>query len=151
MATTDIDNDTGTQANASENGEDRAARLRRQASEAYGAARERAQSAYASTRQGAADGIDASPIAALVGGFAVGALLAGLLPRTRRETEVLGGVGGRINDMAREAARAARDAGRDKLDEYGLNRDGLGERISELANNASAALKRSSGGGGRGD
>src|SRR5690349_2903385 len=77
MATTDIDNDTGTQANASENGEDRAARLRRQASEAYGAARERAQSAYASTRQGAADGIDASPIAALVGGFAVGALLAG--------------------------------------------------------------------------
>jgi len=153
MATTDkeLDPQTDTDTPAP-------AGLRQTASEAYGAAREktvaaygsardRASSAYATTRQQASQQIDANPFGMLIGGFAVGALIAGLLPRTRQENKALGAVGGRINETAREAARAARDAGRDKLDEIGLNRDGLTERLSEFASSATEAMRNSKRGG----
>jgi hypothetical protein len=150
MVTTEMETDKSEQTGESRIGTV-SNKVRKSASEAYGTARERAQSAIATTRQGAAqagkraaEGVDAAPIAALVGGLAIGALVASLLPRTRREEELLGSLGGRINETARNAAKTARDAGREKLDEYGLSRDGLGERISELADSASAALRRSS-------
>ena len=149
MATTDSESDTG-----SATDQTGSSGLRQHASEAYetarqktaalyGAARENATSAYETTRQQAAQTIDTYPLAVVIGGFAIGALIAGLLPRTERENEALGPIGGKINDAAREAAFAARDAGRDKLDELGLNREGLSERLSEFASSASEAIRNS--------
>lgn len=158
MATTDKERESPADANDQAAEAERSGGLRQSASEAfeaarerttaaYGTARERAGNAYASTREQAAQQIDANPFGMLIGGFAVGALIAGLLPRTSRENRALGTMGGRINETAVEALRAARDAGRDKLDEIGLNRDGLGERLSELASTAGAAIRNSRRGG----
>jgi hypothetical protein len=134
-------------------GEDRNAGAARQAYEtardrtaaAYAAARERAGSAYEGAGRRASDGIDANPVAAVVGGLAVGAIVAALLPRTRREDEMLGTVGRRLNESAREAARAAREAGRDQLDELGLSRDGLKGKLDEFTGRAVGAVKSSAG------
>src|SRR5688572_22184147 len=127
MATTDKEPDPKTEA------DDKAGRgLRQGAGEtyeaarqrttaAYGAARERASNAYASTRQQAAQQVDANPFGMLIGGFAIGALIAGLLPRTGRENRTLGAVGGRINETARG-----------KLDEFSINREGISERLGEF-------------------
>jgi hypothetical protein len=124
-------------------------RVRQSASEAYEAARQRTSSLYGSTREGAAragqraaEGIDANPMAAVVGGLAIGAAVAALLPRTRRETEMLGPIGERLTESAREAANAARDAGRSKLDEIGLSREGAKQKLSELASSAGEAIRQ---------
>ena len=108
---------------------------------AYAAARDRAGSAYES----AGSGIDANPVAAVVGGLAIGAIVAALLPRTRREDELLGTAGRRLNESAREAARAARAAGKDQLDELGLNKDGLRSKLDEFTGRAVGAIKDSAG------
>jgi hypothetical protein len=85
--------------------------------------RERAIEAYESTRGRARDQVDGSPLLALGGGLALGALIAALLPRTRAEDRLLGDVGGRITDTARTAADAAKEAGRGKLAELNITRE----------------------------
>jgi tRNA(Met) C34 N-acetyltransferase TmcA len=110
---------------------------------AYAAARDRAGSAYETAGRRAGDGIDANPVAAVVGGLAIGAIVAAMLPRTRREDELLGTVGRQINDSAREAARAAREAGKTQLDELGLSRDGIRGRLDEFTGRAVGAVKSS--------
>ena len=112
---------------------------------AYAAARERAGTAYESAGRRAGEGIDSNPVAAVVGGLAIGAIVAALLPRTRREDEMLGTAGRRVNEAAREAARAAREAGKTQLDELGLNRDGLKGKIDEFTGRAVGAVKSSAG------
>lgn len=59
--------------------------------------------------------VDGSPLAVLAAGVVVGAVAGALLPRTQRETEVLGPIGSKIGQAAAEAARAARDAGKEQL------------------------------------
>ena len=86
-------------------------------------ARERAIDAYESTRERAREGVDGSPLLALGGGLALGALIAALLPKTRTEDRLLGQVGGRITDSARNAADAAKEAGREKLAELNITRE----------------------------
>src|SRR5918997_4109521 len=88
---------------------------------AYATARERAGSPYETAGRKTSQGIDSNPVAAVVGGLAIGAIVAALLPRTSREEELLGGVGRKINDSARQAANAAKEAGRGQLDELGLS------------------------------
>ena len=112
---------------------------------AYATARERAESAYESAGRRASEGIDSNPVAAVAGGLAIGAIVAALLPRTRREDELLGTVGRRINDGAREAARAAREAGKGQLDELGLSRDGLQSKLNDFTDRAVGAVKSSAG------
>ena len=99
-------------------------RQRSRAAEAYEASRARTSAAFAGVRERAADAgrwtgeeISANPMAAIAGGFALGALVAAVLPRTEREAELLGGVGTRINDAARDATRSAVDAGRQQVEE----------------------------------
>jgi ElaB/YqjD/DUF883 family membrane-anchored ribosome-binding protein len=103
----------------------RLASVRQSAADAYEAARQRTATAYSSARQTAssasrktAEGIDGNPMAALVGGLALGAIVGALIPATRRERELLGNVGRRMNDTARQAVVAARDAGKEKLDGF---------------------------------
>lgn len=127
------------------------------ARQAFESARERTAAAYAAARERAgsagrrtSEGIDSNPVAAVVGGLAIGAIVAALLPRTRREEEYLGPVGRRINEGAREAARAAREAGRGQLDELGLTKDGLRGKLDEFTGKAVGALKESAGAAARG-
>jgi hypothetical protein len=126
------------------------------ARQAFEAARERTAAAYASAREAAgtvyetagrktSQGIDSNPVAAVVGGLAVGAIVAALLPRTSREEELLGPVGRKITDSARQAADAAKEAGRGQLDELGLSRDGLKSKLDEFTGRAVGAVRTSAG------
>lgn len=76
--------------------------------------------------------VDAFPVTALVCGLAIGAVLGALLPRTRQEEELLGTVGGAINDRARDAVNAARDAGQAKLEELGISDVAAGKQVGKL-------------------
>lgn len=102
--------------------------------------RHRAIEAYDSTRESASDAtrragerIGEAPLIALGAGVAVGALLAALLPSTRRERELLGPYGNRVTGAARDAAGAARKVGSEKLRELGLTPDAVAEKASEAA------------------
>lgn len=123
---------------------------RERTASAYAAAREKAGSAYQTAGRRAGEGIDSNPVAAVFGGLAIGAIVAALLPRTRREDEMLGDVGRKINDSAREAAAAAREAGRGQLDELGLSKDGLRGKLDEFTGRAVGAIKDSAGAAVRG-
>jgi histone H3/H4 len=118
------------------------------AAEAYRAARERTVSAYEAARGTALDagrktvkGVEANPAAAIIGGLAIGALAAALLPKTKREQAMLGNVGRRINDTARDAARAAREAGKDQIDELGFSRDAIRRKLDGLTDAAVGAVR----------
>lgn len=146
MTTTEMDNETG--AGGRSRLKDTASSARERASQAYEAARERTSAAYGSARDGAgrarqktSEGIDSNPVAALLGGLALGGLIAAILPKTDREEELLGDYGRKINEKAREAARAAREAGSNKLDELGYNRDTAREKIQSLKSDASEIAK----------
>ena len=137
-------------ATAKSTASDVASSARERAGDLASSARERASGLASSARdtatvarQKTSDGIDASPVAALIGGLALGALAAAVLPRTRKEDEMLGGIGEKINDSARTAAQAAKEAGRDKLDELGINKDAALDKAKELAASASSVVKES--------
>ncbi|HZF43321.1 MAG TPA: hypothetical protein VEZ48_07920 [Sphingomonadaceae bacterium] len=122
---------------------DRASDLATTARDRAGGLATSARDTASTARMKTSDGIDANPVAALIGGLALGALAAAVLPRTRKEDELLGGIGEKINDSARTAAQAAKDAGRDKLDELGINKDAAMEKAKELAQSASTVVKES--------
>jgi hypothetical protein len=111
----------------SDRNEDRG--LRQRAIEAYDSARDGASAA--GNRAG--DVIGEAPLVAIGAGIAVGALLAALLPTSRRERELLRPYGDRVTGAARDAADAARKAGSDKLRELGLTPDALADKASEAA------------------
>ena len=94
--------------------------------------RERAIDAYDSARRKATGGIDEAPLLALAGGLAAGAVLAALLPASRKERELLGPVADRIKDKAGDAVSAAKEAGQARLDELGLTRDKGSETRSTM-------------------
>jgi hypothetical protein len=112
---------------------------------AYATARERAGTVYETAGRKTSQGIDSNPVAAVVGGLAVGAIVAALLPRTSREEELLGGIGRKITDTARDAANAAKEAGRGQLDELGLSRDGIQSKLNQFTDRAVGAVKTSAG------
>ena len=109
----------------SENGAaNRNGQERNRAADAYQAARDRTSTAFASARsraadvsRQAADQVAIYPVGAVIGGLAVGAVLAYLLPATRREAELLGSTGKRLTDAAREAAQRGVDAGKEQIEE----------------------------------
>jgi ElaB/YqjD/DUF883 family membrane-anchored ribosome-binding protein len=120
--------------------------LRDRAGDVYDSARTRAVDAYDSARERAAaattrasDGIDEAPLIALAGGLAVGVLLAALLPRTEREDKLLGPIGGRLTGSARNAVDAAKEAGRDKLNELNLTREAGSSTLQSLVKTVSDA------------
>ena len=115
------------------------------------AARDKANAAYATAKDTAstvrsrtADGIDGSPIAALVGGIAVGVLLGALLPRSQREAEALGPIGDKLSTLAKHALAAAKEAGQDTLDELGVNKDAARQQVDKLLDTATKAASSAS-------
>ena len=105
--------------------------------------RTRAIASYDSARRKAGGGIDESPLLALAGGIAAGAVLAALIPASRKERELLGPVAGRIKDRAGDAVSAAKDAGQARLDELGLTRDKGTETLRSILEGAGDAAKAS--------
>src|SRR5687768_4638589 len=103
--------------------------------------RERAIEAYDGARRKASGGLEEAPLLALAGGLAAGAVLAALIPATRKERELLGPVADRIKDKANDAVTAAKDAGQTRLDELGLTKDKGTETIRSILEGAGDAAK----------
>lgn len=124
--------------------------LRDRAQDAYDQSRERAVEAYDAAREKAVeakakakDGIDTNPLLALGGGLALGALIAALLPKTKAEERLLGETGRKITGTARDAATAAKDAGREKLAELNITKDAGANAIQSLLDGLRDAARTS--------
>jgi ElaB/YqjD/DUF883 family membrane-anchored ribosome-binding protein len=127
--------------------------------ETSAAAREKAAEAYEKGREAAArgvqqsrdmahkaaiktgDGIDKNPLAIVLGGIALGAIVGALLPRTERETKIMGKAGKKRNKKAKSMANAAKAAGKDKVDSLGLNGDAVREQFRDLVSKAAEAVR----------
>lgn len=68
------------------------------------------------------EGIEANPLSVLVGGVALGVLAGAFVPRSERETKLLGPVGKRLTDTAKGAVDAAKETARSEFDVLGLTR-----------------------------
>lgn len=150
MTTTIQDNDMSAEERRSGARTNKLVAARESAADAYQTARDRTSAAYAAARERAsrvsrrtADGVDANPMIALAGGLAIGALAAALLPKTRREEQLMGTAGRRITDTAREATRAAREAGREQLDALGISKEAARRKLDEFTDRAVSAVESS--------
>ncbi|NNC71882.1 MAG: hypothetical protein HKN78_03295 [Sphingomonadaceae bacterium] len=135
----------------SENVRDSYRATKAKAEETYEAAAARTGEFYAGARERAgvagertAAAVKSNPIAAVVGGLGIGMLLGALLPRSRREAEMLGPYGSKITDRARDAANAARAVGEEKLDELGFVKDNARETAKKLMDTAKEAANEAS-------
>ena len=97
-----------------------------------------------SAKSTTSDGIDKNPLAIVLGGMAIGAIVGALLPRTDRETKVLGKTGKKLNKKARKMAEAAKAAGKDQVESLGLNGDALRLQFRDLVSKAAVAVKAAS-------
>ena len=87
------------------------------------------------------DALDKNPLAIVIGGLALGALVGALLPKTKREIKILGKTGKKLNKQARKMAEAATEAGKEKVDSLGLNGEAMREQFRDLVSKASEAVK----------
>ena len=100
---------------------------------------ERVTAAYSAAREKAgeaAEGLNANPLAALLGGLAIGVIAGALLPRLAKEKELLAPLGERIGDAARAAIDAGKTAGKDALVESNLSTDALRSQVNKLVEQA---------------
>ena len=105
--------------------------------------RQRAIEAYESARDNTVDTLSESPLIALAGGLAAGAIIAALLPRTRTETRLVRPTAQRVKNSAKAAIDAARDTGTQHLDELGINRSKGEETIRNLLDGLTSAARAS--------
>lgn len=130
--------------------------LRKKVVDAYGSGKAKAEQAVKtvkassvkvakSAKSSTGESLENNPLTALVGGLAIGAIAAALLPKTKRESELLGKAGDRIRSSAQAAVKAARDAGKEQLDALGLNsnaaRDQVRSVVDKLGQAASSATR----------
>jgi len=115
---------------------------RGRAADALEAARERTVSAYEAARSRASnvtrqanDQLSIYPVGAVIGGFAIGALLAAVLPRTPGEDRLLGKTGKKIAGAAKDAAQRGLDAGKEQI---GQIRERAAQRVGEAVGDAVA-------------
>ncbi len=115
--------------------------------------REKAEAKYEQVKakagdatQKTAEGLEHSPLIAVIGGLALGAITAALLPKSSREDEILGKTGDRIRATATNAANAARETAKEQLDTLGVSTGaakdqlrGLVDKIGKAANSATEA------------
>ena len=110
------------------------------AAEALETARGKAADAKSATTKG----IEENPVAALVAGIAIGAVVGALLPRSEREKTALGPIGSKLNEAARVAAAAAKEAGRETLDDLGINKDAASAQVNKLVEAATKSASAAS-------
>lgn len=133
------------------------------ASERYQSAREAMSERYHSTREAAGERYGAlseatrerytqaadwtkrqpteNPMGTVIAGFALGALLGALLPRTQAENRALGPTKDKLSRQAREQAQAALDAGKAKLAEAGITPEAAKSKLGELVDEAKHVAK----------
>lgn len=88
--------------------------------------------AAADARHNVAPTIESNPLAALLGGLAIGAIVGVLVPRSDKERELLAPAGARVGGAARAALDAAKAAGTDALGEAGLNQDNIRQQVAKV-------------------
>jgi hypothetical protein len=84
--------------------------------------------------------IEANPLAVVAGGIVIGLAAGALLPKTRRETELLGPVGKRLTGVAAGAAEAARDAAKAELASLPLSKDAAKAQVTKLIDQVAKAV-----------
>ena len=107
--------------------------------DAYGKVSERVAAAYAAARDKtgqAGEKLEANPLAALLGGIAIGAIAGALIPRLAKEKELLAPLGEKIGEAARAALDAGKTAGSGALEEAGLSSDQIRAQVSKLVEQA---------------
>ncbi len=119
---------------------DSASRVYHDAQEKVAEALEATKHATKDVAHRAATEIETNPFTVLIGGIAVGALAGALLPRSRREKELLAPVGRKLGDTARQAFAAAREAGKQELDQAGITPGAARERGREMLDGVVKAL-----------
>ncbi|MBS0479140.1 MAG: hypothetical protein JSR79_07565 [Proteobacteria bacterium] len=110
---------------------------------ALNSARDAAADALEETREAArraGQAIQANPVAIVVGGVAVGLAAGALLPKTKRETELLGPVGKRLTGAAADAASAAKDAAKVELATIPLSKDAAREQVGKVLDQVARAI-----------
>ena len=119
--------------------EDAARLAREKAEQAAASTKAGAQRAASATKAGAkkaadktSQSVETNPLAAIVGGLAVGAIVAALLPRTARENKLAGNVGRTVRDTASKAAKNATATAKDQLDALGVNADAAKGQLRDL-------------------
>jgi ElaB/YqjD/DUF883 family membrane-anchored ribosome-binding protein len=122
--------------------------VRDKASSAYDRSKEAAAKGAQKSRKLASqaaekssDAIDKNPLAMVVGGLALGAIIGALLPKSKREVKVLGKTGQKLNAKAKQVTIAAKDAGKEKIESLGINKDQAREQFRDLVSKASEAVK----------
>ena len=129
---------------AADSAKDSLATAKAKTTQSTAAARAKAAEAYEKGKGKTSDGIDKNPLAIVLGGIAIGAIVGALLPRTERETKVLGKAGKKLNKKARKMAEAAKAAGKDQVESLGLNGDALRLQFRDLVSKAAVAVKAAS-------
>jgi hypothetical protein len=102
---------------------------------AYEAALDKASGAVQST----VSMLESNPIAALLGGIALGAAAGALIPRGEREKALLAPLGDKLAAAATAAIAAGREAGVDALKGGSLDKDALRGQVSTLFGEATKA------------
>lgn len=129
---------------AADSAKDSLASAKAKTTQSSAAARVKASDMYEKGKGKTSDGIDKNPLAIVLGGIAIGAIVGALLPRTERETKVLGKAGKKLNKKARKMAEAAKAAGKDQVESLGLNGDALRLQFRDLVSKAAVAVKAAS-------
>ena len=88
----------------------------------------------------AAAGIEANPVAALVGGIALGALAGSFVPRGEQEARLLAPVGKRLSETAHNAIGAAKETAISEFDILGLTRDAARGQMSKVVESVLQAV-----------
>ncbi|WP_417594706.1 DUF883 family protein [Parasphingorhabdus sp.] len=113
-----------------------------------GEGREKAEASVAATRDVAKKAVEKSeetisnsPLAIVAGGAALGILIGALLPKSQAEGKYVGAAGRKINETAKTAYQAAKEASRDQISEMGLNNDNMRAQFKDLFGKAIEAAK----------
>ncbi len=129
MGTNDSSADTSDRPDSGRSG------TRGRAADAYQSARERTASAYQTARKRASEAtktaseqVSVYPVGAVIGGLAIGALLAFLVPKTQREEQLFGATGKKLTGAARDAAQRGLDAGKEQVEQI---RDRATQKVGE--------------------
>ena len=107
-------------------------------------AREAAAEKAKLARARATTGLEQNPLAAIAGGLALGAIIASVLPNTRKEDEVLGPIGAKIRSTAKWAAASAKDAGAAELAALGVSSETAQSGLRKLVEKIGTAAKTAS-------
>lgn len=83
---------------------------------------------------------EANPLAVVAGGIAIGLAAGALLPRTKRETQLLGSMGRRIHSAAAGAAEAAKDAAKAELGSFPLSKQAARAQVNKLLDQVGKAM-----------